>query len=437
MFPAIAAATNTKSGILPDVDIPDRPTFSSPGTLTLAGNSNGVITGTDTAAGQDWLFEGVDWTPESVFLQSLSNKRFSNENVNTVLGSTLGTNKHCLVTSGIVDNVSMYGKSASEPLRLEKSGDASGNGGSGLAWFATAAGNTQVFQNMIIKNVGFASIVMNSGGTLSGGDIDTPPTSSANYLSTNFNFIRSSGDPNEGEGRYQGDTDKDNYAIHHAITEEHGFITNKGRDGIQINNCLNYNGNKITVYDIGKTNTGSQNKLIQAQNSKVYIRNSIFDRGPGICDISGWDVYIENCYFYQTHNVDNLIHDYTNVADYADGDRLFVTPVRLHYHNCIFNAAVNVNSLFRVYERVCDYQVSGSIICNRYQSMYQDSRGASPSNDLIGDLSTNGNTLLSPADITALGTPSYMSTNIDDYTTHGRNTNAYIKLRGMGFRNPY
>lgn len=142
-------------------------------------------------------------------------------------------------------------------------------------------------------------------------------------------------------------------------------------------------------------------------------------------------------YFNQTHDIDNLIHDYSNVADYADGDRLLVTPVRLKFNNCIFRCEVTRNSLFRVYERVCNFEVSNSIIDTRYTNMYQDSRGASPSNSLIGGLSTNGNVNLSTAAIDAIGKPVYMSTNIDDYTTHGRNTNLYIKLRGMGFRNPY
>lgn len=437
MYQATAACTNTKSGILPDTDIPGRPNFASPTTLNFASNADGVISAGDVSGNTDFLFNGVNWNSETVFLSGISGKRFSNADVNTILGSTLGTNKHCLVTSGTVDNVEMYGKSATEPLRLEKSGDASGNGGSGLAWFGTAVGNTQVFQNMIIKNVGFASVVMNSSGVLSGGDVNTPPVSTVNYLSTTMRYLRSSGNDQEGEGRYFGNTSKSAFAIHQYINEEHSFITAKGRDGVQVNNCKDYQGNKITVYNIGVTNTGSQNKAIQSQNSKTYIRNSIFDRVPGICDISGWDVLVEDCYFNQIEDVDNIIHDYTNVADYADGTRLTVTPVRLKFNRCIFRCEVTRNSLFRVYERVCNYEVSNSIIDTRYTNMYQDSRGGGPSNSLIGGLSTNGNVNLATAAIDAIGKPVYMSTNIDDYTTHGRNTNLYIKLRGMGFRNPY
>jgi hypothetical protein len=391
------------------VPIPNRPTFTTPTTITYAGTSTGNIL-TATMGGQtDALLSGA-WdraVANGIVGTSGTPRRYSNVDSSTVIGNVAGAfpTDQCFKSLNSSTWVEIYGKSASEPFVL------AGNR-NGVQWNALAAGAVVKARNVVCKDLSFAGTLINTGNnTLS-------------YALVEISFYRVFGLNTEGEGLYLGSTDKVNYSMYTQCIVQHIFIYNKGRDGVQFNNHFDLQAENITVLDVGIEDVLDQNQLIQIQNCNGFVRNSIFKNAPSIGNIFANGVVIENCYFKWEAGymyLGRLATAYS-AAPTANNQPII-------FRNCIFDPDTNVTDLFDVLEDGCDITLEDCIISTRVSNIFLDERV----DKVTYSLSDTGTTWVAPS---AIKQVTILSTDANNYKYHGLCTSTFHYLRGMGYRTP-
>lgn len=421
----IAATANTKvdpGEVIQYVEIPDAPALVSATTLNYV---SGTVTNASLAANAGIIAGSWEILTANALIGTATNhKRLVNQNSSTEVGNPDEPDNHALRTLGSSSYFEVYGLSATAPFYVYDSENGiqiSGTSGDGTVFKGV---------NIVANNIDFAGFFMNSGGTLSGGDANTPPVSTINYDSIQLSFVRVLGTNAEGEGFYLGSTSKTAYGIHWYLSITHGLVTDKGRDGIQLNNIKDATVTNCTVYDVGKLGTAGQQALVQVQNTKAVFENCIFDTAPDFCDIFAQDLVFRNCYFRWDGGSAGFIGDYN--TGYNTSSRLFVAPVGILFENCIFDPSVNTTHIVTVSERNANVEFRDCTISHRITTAPSfDNRGVSPSNSLIGGLSTNGNTYVDPATIER---PTFLNFNPLDFDNHGKLTNTFYLDLGMGYR---
>lgn len=324
-------AGETEDFVFTYVDIPASPTFGTTQTHNYS-NPGNVTTGTSR---DKELSSLANW--EQVRLFALVGTEGSPYRIRPASGATfIGAfaNTYIDQASTNADFVYLYGRSAAEPWVID------GNGiSTGLIRFlapTSSVGSTWIIQNFVVKNGG-VGLHMNDGGTLSGGDASTVPTSTDNYLSTTVSHYRVFDIATE--GFYIGNsTSQTAYSIHKNYHGSHLLGVDLGWDGAQANSHLNYLLEKSTFVNVGTANTASQNNLIQAQNVKGVIRDNLFKDAPHLCTIASHDLLIDNNYFRWYDGFPGLIQDY--YTQYNTASRLMVTPVGITISNNDFDCEI-------------------------------------------------------------------------------------------------
>lgn len=424
MFNIIANIVQQKAGQAASktyTAIPTPPSFGTTTTLVYATTGNTIESG-ETGGNTDLL---VDTTfadrmrPNGLVGTSGTPYRFKSlsDSVYSVIGGDAVTAATQVITTLNSSNYCYF-----YHIKLIGNSTESADGITGFNWNPVSGSNAIVLSDAIIDNVGFAGVQFQA--------------SSNTYDSINLNFVRVFGWPIEGECYYLGKTDKTTYAVITSLVMDNCLGTNKGRDGIQINNCLDIQVSNCTIYDVGKANTAGQRALTQVQNSFGLVENCIFDGSPNLCDIASHGITFRNCYF-RWDNSSGFIGDL--LAQYASPIGTTNTPSptgtpgsgTILFDNCVFDPVNTMTNMLQVNDADVHVEVRDSIISTNITNLYLDNRGTS-SYDLIGTPTTNGNTQIAPASIPK---PSY--TNFDvDASDHGLVTDDYWYNRGAGYRTP-
>lgn len=404
------------------VEIPAAPAFTTPATITDAAGSS--IESGEISAALDVLVAGnaIPNLYNNRFRPNgISNRRFKSVGSERVFvgGDNVLTGQQAVASLGNSDNLRYY------HLGIIGNSNLSVTGTSGLFHQASVAGTTVLLEDVIVKNVEFAGILINEG------------TTGEKYASITINFLRVFGHWTEGEILYAGNTHKlvdfstiDNIVVHHL------YGTDKGRDGIQITHasdgvnreCVKVD--HVTIYDVGKKNEATQRLLTQIHNSNGYIKKSIFHKAPEPANIFTNDFLFEDCYFEWDGNYPLYIGRLKSATAFG-ASALAGNGQPIIFRRCIFNPSVTVDRLARILETDCNIIFEDCYFSNRIAggvlgNLISDERGASPSNTI----SITGQTIGPP-----LASPEY--TNHDPLDPDaGKITSDFYYDLGMGYLTP-
>jgi len=403
-------------------DIPAAPSLSTPVTIipsdehVPSSSFLNTLHGMSSHVGKDIILDGNfidsiylnDYTPTS----APPYYNFVNA-IGAIYGSNAGGyNRHGVSGVTDADHQRFYGLNALNPAIVRSTLQ------NGFQLSSRAGGAHYILQNIVIDTPGASGTTFNFGG---GG--------SNFYEDILLNGVRVFNAGQEGIC-YIGNTSSGFHYINTATVHD-CFTYNSQREGTQwehINLLLAY---KNTVINSGQSGAGGQDGLIQLHDlgPGSLVRDSIYDGAPNMGTAFTHGTTVRNCYFRWTTAAPLFIGDATT-SYFAGSSRLSGQPQL--YDGCIFHCD-NVGTLAQmanVAEVGCNIEFRNCIFSNNITALYLDTRAGSPSNSLIGTISTNGN---SKAAITA---PTYgAGYNVySNYLTHGLcNSTTYRNLH-MGFR---
>jgi hypothetical protein len=403
-------------------NIPSRPTLGTSATLTYSAPGN--ILNTTGGTTQDKILSGA-WTEFHAFSFTGSagtNRRISNENSSTVIGSVAN---HLFTKEGTGSTYfELNGKSSTEPLYFDDVGAVSAT--SAIQLTADAAGPYAYITNIVNDARGYA-VFANTAGTLSGGNSTTPTTSSTNYQDLSISYVRSFNATGNKEHLYLGATTTNTYAIHQNIDISHCLGYQSEWDGMQIQNAINFTVDHVTIVDAGSDGTASQDANIQVQNSYGSVTNSIFTGAPQGFRFSTFNLTFTNNYVQWDGNKANeIIGYYTN---YASTNRLMVDPttVEILIDGCDFVATTWTGALMDVQDANVNITVQNCRIQGP-TSLFSDSRGGSPTGTLTDG---GGNTFVGSGTIPA---PTFSNFTATDFDGHGLLTEQTHHQANRGYR---
>lgn len=401
-------------------DIPAAPSGGSSATLTYSAPGN--ILNSSGGTTQNKFLSGA-WTEFHAFSfvgTSTDYQRIINLNGSTVIGSVAN---HLFTREGTNSTYfGIYGLSAAAPLYFDDVGAVAAT--SAIQMSAYSAGPNTIVQNIVNDARGYA-VFANTSGTLSGGSSSVPTASSNNYQSFPVRFVRSFNATGNKENFYFGATTTNSYAIHHNLQCDNLLGHTSEWDNIQILNAINFSLTKSTFVDGGTDNTGGQNASLQVQNAYGTVEDNIFMGAPQGLRLTTHDLVFSNNYVQWTGNLANEILSY--YGNYASTNRLMVTVDTVWIENNDFVATTWTGAVFNVLDPnvivvMRNNRISGAT------TLYQDSRGGSPTGSLIDG---GGNVFSS-----TIPTPTFSNFTPTDFTGHGLLTEKYHHMRGRGYRTP-
>lgn len=405
------------------VDIPDAPSDGTSAIITYSSAPGNIqnTTGGDT---QNKYMDGA-WTTFRAFSfvgTSGAYRRLINNDADVVIGSTPASFLFNQAGTGTT-YYGIYGLSASAPMFFD---DVAGVPVAAIQSTAGAAGPFAEYRN-IVNNSGGYLYFANTGGTLSGGNSTTPPTSSANYQTINYSFGRSFNASTE--QLYIGSTSTSSYAIHTDLTLSHIFTYESGWDPIQIGNATDFSLTKSTFINGGNLGVSGQDNGLQVSNAYGIVEDCIFMNSPVGFRFSTHELIFRNNYVSWTNNEANAIIDY--YLNYASTNRLMVDPVvtEILIEDCDFVATTWTGALLNVADGEVDITIRNCRI-EGPTSLFTDARGGSPTGTLTDG---GGNTFVSSGTIP---TPTFSNYTPTDFTGHGLLTNSYHHALGRGYRTP-
>jgi hypothetical protein len=333
--------------------------------------------------------------------------RFVNKAVTVVGNNTKG-----FATTGVIDYIELYGKNAASPMIIF----ANGASFSAIQWAAQSGGTSLLVQNIVAKDADSSGALINTSSATS------------TYRNLIFKFYRNIGKTTGAEGFYLGSTTTP-FSTFNSITIQDCLIMNKGWDSAQIGHCNSLSMNRFTSYNTGVSNVNQQDHLIQVIDTNGVIENCIFDLAPRLCNIFAHGITFRNCYFRFNDPTEIGFIGRTDNLSYYPTPRFNGLPIL--FENCVFHdmSGSAVGALVNVQERIANVEFKNCQFQTLKGILFQDSRAVGFTNTLTGNLTTNGNTL-----VTNLVAPIYMSTSADAYETHGLVTNSFFLARGMGYR---
>lgn len=421
-----AGSSNRNLGSSPEktyVSPPAAPTFTSPATITDAVGSSlesGEISGAADILIDDNAIAGL--FNNRLRPNGISNKRFKSAGSTRIVvgGDNVTSGMQVIAPLNGSDNLSYY------HLGILGNSNTAEDGVSGINHLASVSGTTVRVEDVVIRDVEFAGILMNEG------------TSGEKYNSITLNFVRVFGYPVEGEGFYLGSTNKlSSFSTISLLEMSHCYVYNKLREGLQITHVadgVNAECAKIehfTAYTVGQTSPmPEQQYLLQVHNSNGYIKKSIFHKGTRPINIFTHGFVFEDCYFEWDTN-DPIYMGRLEDAGAFGSSAIAGNGQPVIFRRCIFNPSVNVDELIRILERDCNVQFIDCYFSNRIAggvaaNLISDERGASPTNTI----SNTGYTIGPPLD-----SPTYTNHDWSD-ETHGRVTADYYYNLGLGAFTP-
>lgn len=411
----------TNQGIILEyVGIPAPPAFGTTTTITTAVGSS--LESGETGGNRDILIPNPfqeRLRPNGLVGTSGSPYRYKSvsDSTRSWIGGDILTTGQQVITSLNNSNFNYF-----YHLGLVGDSNPAVTGISGLAWLATAGGVTVKAEDLIIRDMEFAGVLINQS------------TTGNSYTLIDLRFLRIFGHSAEGEGCYLGSTNKTaNFSpITQAIVQNF-YATNKGRDGFQVTHCANLQAKNITCYDVGKADISGQNRLVQIHNTNGYIEYSIFHKAPELADIFTHGFEFRDCYF-EWDDKDNANNNAGYIGELENASAFGASASAgnnqpLVFRRCIFKSNVAVLNLFRILEDDCHVQFIDCIFSDNITNIWSDER-----TDKVTYQITNTNpTYLSASSIPS---PTYKNHLYTDEENHGLITSTYHHSRGMGYRTP-
>lgn len=392
-------------------DIPVAP-FAPTTTLTYAGiaSSSGSVVSSDIGAHKDIALSGV-WNRmrASALIGNAGERiRFVNEDVNTRIGNREHADWEdwlCIDAINGSDFCEFWGKAVDAPLWLD------GNDNGGFSWIGGAANSTIKGYNLLLTNQGWASIFMNSDN---------------GYEFIEIIGARNFGSDEDGEGTYLGTTTKSDSLGTTAYCHIKDFLsTERGRDGNQANNHYNLQIDGITIYNVGIADMSGQRALIQFQNCRGIVKNSIYHNAPSAGVIASHGLVLFNNYFKWASG--NLIHQ--NIAsEYSAVTLPEKLPGRnrlpVFYIDCDFAPDASAN--ITVQDSESDIiAINCNFNSNVAEGLFADNRG---------DTSTHSLQVINCVEDATIPEPTYTNFEPTDYNNHGLCTHPYHYGKARGNR---
>lgn len=403
--------------------IPSAPSFSSPATITDAVGSS-LESGEVAGNAADILVNG-NATPglfnNRLRPNGISNRRFKSAGSSRVY---IGGNN---VTEGMQVITSLNGADNLEYYHLGIVGNSSKlqEGISGLSHHASVSGTRVKADDIVIKNVHFAGVQINSG------------TTGEKYSSIILRNVRVFGYGEEGEVFYIGKTFKlsDFSTIDYCeIVNCLGY--NKLREGLQLTHVANGVNpvcsitENCTFYMVGQNSSmPEQQYLAQIHNTNGYCKRTIFHKGNRPANIFTHGYTFEDCYF-EWDTDDPIYIGKLKDAGAFGSSAIGGNGLPITFRRCYFNPSVNQTRLARILETDANVnfedcyfntRISSGIVAN----MISDERLGSPSNTI----SNTGYTVGPP-----LSSPTYMNFDPDQEDTHGLLTSQFWLSKHFGYR---
>ena len=417
---------NQQAGDAPYVfdytDIPARPTLGTSATITYSApgnilNSTGGTTQDKILSGAFTEFHAFSFTGTAG-----TNRRISNENESTVIGSIAN---HLFNLAGTApDYFELNGKSATEPLYFKDVGAVAATSAIQITGSSTTP--HLWLQNIVNDSRGYA-VFANTSGTLSGGSSTVPASSTVNYQDFYISFVRSFNATGNKEHFYLGTTTTTAYGIHKNLHLSHVFGYTSEWDGLQVENAENFTIDHATIINGGTAGTSSQNASLQIQNSYGSVTNSIFMESPQGLRITTQELTFTNNYVQWDGNEANQILSY--YGNYAAANRLMVDPTvtEILIEDCDFVSTTWTGALFDVLDPNVNVTIRNCRISGA-TSLFQDSRGGSPTGTLTDG---GGNTFGA-----TIPTPTFSNYTVTDFNGHGLLTEETHHALGRGYRTP-
>jgi len=392
-----AALQPAVPGVFTPVPIPSAPSFTSPVTRV---NDN-FLQLSELGGATDIIMDGA---ATSIYTQDLVGTpgtpyRIRNNDADFVAGDASAG--EAIRVSGAGDYIEYYGLSPEAPLRLEGSGK-------GMKFPSSASpGSHYLLQNAVIQPTTGSGTLNNDGTQV--------------YGSRTMRFVRVFGAGTE--GLYEGKTDKaaGTYDLTIFSDYEDILINDCRWDGAQFNGHGDLNINRMTIINAGTSNQGGQRNLIQVENGRAVIKNSLFYGAPVSMNINCHDILWENCVF---------IYDGTAPGTWGRYETNYPAPDYLNvggtgtYKDCYFHALTPGTFINIIEDRINVSFVNPRTTAN--VTLYSDSRA---------DASTYSINLSGETSWT-YEAPTFESLLAADYTTHGVLSNQFYQNLGVGYRTP-
>lgn len=364
----------------------------------------GYIFPVDLSGKQDITLNGT-W-PAGVALNGHTAPiRISNDGTVTIGTSTSTT--HGIQSVGATNDVTIAGKSFSEPIVVK-----AGANQSGIGWNATATGSKLDISNMIFDGVGYADVLASSG-------------TGKEYGSFKLSFLRSKGGKSKtGEFIYIGNNITS--VPTRKVIVEHAAAMDIAREFVQVKWTDNFSISNFTGNNIGFLNGDGQNHGIQIEASNGTAKDFIIYQVPRGLNI-----------FSHGDSVRNGAIAFTIDGGYiGDAKEAFPNDTHLNGKPIVIDAIDftklsfgNAKYILAVRESTADVYVINCTFPPGTESLFLDQRIKGYTNKLIGGLNDHGNTVSStPA-------PTFVSTDLNSIDFLKLNEPYHIK-KGRGHLTP-
>lgn len=380
----------------------DTAAFTPTTTLTYSGS--GSINSAAISGHNDIGLDGV-WN--RVRIDGITSlKRFVNADAATQIGNRDHADWENWISFDAINgsnNIEVWGKSITEPFWID------GNDNGGMAWIGGGHNSVVKVRNVIATRMGWASLFMN-------GNI--------HYRYVDVAGFRNFGAPNDGEGTYFGITDKTTFYLYDSLKVKDFITYGRGRDGIQANNHwkLNYDG--ITVHNVGIADMSGQRALVQFQNARGFLSNSILHDAPSFGVVAGHGLVFYNNYFRWNSGALILQNISTEYASAPADSVVGRNRLPLFFINNDFDPETSTNVI-----TAQDSEADVVMINNRYSTnvsaTFSDGRGDTGTHSLQDIGAETGVTFTEPT---------YTNFDSADYDNHGKAIDAYTYGKARGFR---
>lgn len=340
---------------------------------------------------------------------------FTNENSSTLIGTTSNSTA-AIGTVNVTNYIELWGKASGDPLKIR-----AGSGQSGIVLNPQVDGSVFRVYNVQGMDIGYSTLLYSA-----------PSSGGSYYKKNSIAWLARNGLVTEGEHIYLGHVSTETIFEKNSITQ--CAALDAGREGLQIKWAEQSRVYNSTFKNVGQVSDAAQQHAFQVEvSADTEIVDCIFDGAKRSVNLFTHDLTVKGGVIRWTNsagyigkassfwpgnaklNGEKILFDgVTFIFDNADTDEYFAqwddTDVDLEFRNCIFSD--NINS-----------------------AIVDDNRAGSPTNDLIGTTTTNGNSVVAKATLLAR-MPTYVSEDEDNVDFMNVPPGSYWFNRGVGKGTP-
>lgn len=380
------------------VDIPDAPVFSNTQTLVESATGNGIQladTGgkTDLLVGSDYNFMQLNGLSGTLRIKSEDDTDPSTWKQIGQVGQP-----YALDCANSIPNVEYYNLIVKDSSNLVKMPP-------------DTVVKTQLYQNIILRNGGFAGFLINQS------------VAGKNYGNVTFKFCRAI--DMGGENKYLGKTGTSVTFFVGTTLVENCFGTNSGREGLQFNGHTLVQVQKCTYINGGLDIHVGQNNCFQLQNVfDGFLKKSIFWNFREPAMIATQNFLFEDLFIHWTTDREIYFQD-MSANGYTQFENIGGTVT---FRRCVFyNPNYTKDYVIRVQEEQCNLVIEDCTFPTSAVNVIRDERSSTPySLSITGSIFTNAPDL-----------PEFVDPPEAEYVGYEKVVNSDTHYNaGMGYRTP-